>query len=802
MGNLLNTIIANQSINKPVEQGKDTAFTFDSTGKVKPMEDKARLLPSRIFGSPIEYAKDLKQDVVNIKKAAKGQANDHELGRINDLAMKLGSLGLATYLFIKNPLKMSKTMEFVGFGTFFGAMSLWPKLTIQAPLKARTGVDIHQKYIDSQNRKKMVFQDPQYVLTDLYSKEDLEKMGDKLGVSKDLPDRERFIKQRAQKTALQGNTLWMMTAGVATPTASALMCNRMEKPVRLGLEKLEMAYTSRNLENVGLNKGIFSKIRTRIIEGKFKNYLIQNADKYMDENMIEELAAKLGGKTNSAIFKDAVTRELELMKKTVTIDNNFVEKALEGVLSSDILQTLSETQKEALNNAIQEGSLGKIANIISSTAASKHERKKLQKVVLNKLMKAKTEMEVPKVSEFSNRIMSLFNITSEFTSRKTTLDKFISARVGDKSGSYIANQWDRVGERFLKSLNLNNKDLMALSEGNESVIADKLTKFVSGENGNVITKLLDKIGTRSEKAKVLSTKIKEHRFNTSVRRLMKLINKYEETLGSKFTDSIEQVSREIFDNTADGLMLNNFVELSETVKTKANKGTVEGIMNINSKERIVGAKSSFYRLIQTLDVFKRAQSGNLKEQLVSKLEEIGKAVDDASAERLVQVCKDIMLNSTTTDYVEKLSNAGFDLSKDEYQAVMSILFGENSGSAIKKALKAEKSEKIMSGFNSYKKEFMDKVANWKNNITVNLSRKTVDAATDSANAVERNNLVGKPIKSLLQDVAKQKYNSNKWLKIFGTTFAILTAVTLGAGLLIGRKGKIEKQAEAESKVNG
>ena len=122
MANLLNAIIANQSLNKPNQQVRPSSFTFDTKGKIKPLEDKAVLLPSRIFGSPIEYAKDFKKDIVSIGKAAKGKANDHELGRINDLAMKLGSLGLASYLFVKNPLKLSKAMEFVGFGTF---LLLW-----------------------------------------------------------------------------------------------------------------------------------------------------------------------------------------------------------------------------------------------------------------------------------------------------------------------------------------------------------------------------------------------------------------------------------------------------------------------------------------------------------------------------------------------------------------------------------------------------------------------------------------------------------------------------------------------------
>ena len=151
MSNLLNSILSNQSI-QPSIQAKTPEFTFDADGKVKPLNYKGKLLPSRLFATPKEYAHDLKQDILSIGKAAKGKANDYELGRINDVAMKLGSLGLASYLFIKNPLKLDKAMQFIGFGTFFGGMALWPKLAIQAPLRARTGVDIHQKYIDRYSR--------------------------------------------------------------------------------------------------------------------------------------------------------------------------------------------------------------------------------------------------------------------------------------------------------------------------------------------------------------------------------------------------------------------------------------------------------------------------------------------------------------------------------------------------------------------------------------------------------------------------------------------------------------------------
>ena len=112
----------------------------------------------------------------------------------------------------------------------------------------------------------------------------------------------------------------------------------------------------------------------------------------------------------------------------------------------------------------------------------------------------------------------------------------------------------------------------------------------------------------------------------------------------------------------------------------------------------------------------------------------------------------------------------------------------------------ERAQEILQGFRNYKDEFMNKIANWQNGMTQDLSRRTVTGITNSANAVERNNIVGKPIKNLIQDVAKQTYNSQKWLKIFGTTFAALTVITLAIGLTFGRKSKMEKQLEEERKA--
>ena len=77
--------------------------------------------------------------------------------------MKLGAAGIATYLLTRKSTPKAKMMEFAGAGVFLSMMSLWRKVFIAAPIKARFGVDINQKYVDSMGRKKTCF-----LITNIY----------------------------------------------------------------------------------------------------------------------------------------------------------------------------------------------------------------------------------------------------------------------------------------------------------------------------------------------------------------------------------------------------------------------------------------------------------------------------------------------------------------------------------------------------------------------------------------------------------------------------------------------------------
>ena len=77
----------------------------------------------------------------------------------------------------------------------------------------------------------------------------------------------------------------------------------------------------------------------------------------------------------------------------------------------------------------------------------------LSKKLLSTLGKAQKDAARPTVGDVADRIQGLYGSLSGLTKDKQILDRFVSARVGDKSGTYIANQWTRVCDKLIKSSN-------------------------------------------------------------------------------------------------------------------------------------------------------------------------------------------------------------------------------------------------------------------------------------------------------------------------------------------------------------
>lgn len=768
---------------------------------IKPLEHKGKLLPSRIFDSPVTIAKDFGRDIVSIGKAVKGKANDHELGRINDLALKTGSLGLATYLCIKNPLKLSKTMEFVGCGTFLAAMSLWPKLMIQAPLKMRTGVDIHQKYVDSQDRKKMLFQDPQYDLTDMFSREDLDRMGKKLGVSKKLPDRDNYIKQRAKKTAVQGNTLWMMTAGLATPLSSALMCNLVEKPINKLYEKIDLAKTelksADKIPEAGLKENlkyraneIIKKVNDKAISKSNKKaaeLLTKNLNKFINENgtktvdagMIDKLTEILSssGLSSDIALRGAIKADINgLLNSNNCLTEDVVKNVLAsmGVNDDNVIKNI--LNNETLQKEMSAGAIGNVANILTKSVKKGCKNKK-EINQFNKLLNSElSKQNKPSLNVIADKLKDLGKKLNELAVDKGSIDKYIDARVGDKSGVFAANQFEKASNSLIKTMTKaqNPKFLNRLFKGSNK----ELQNLMNGNTDDI--------------AKALNTLVQDDKqYKRLVRELVKIIGQTDDTIGAEFTGMVDTKARDLL-----GEHKNNFISytnLQNVLDKEVKCGSAISEITTNAKAKATGVTSSFYRLLQTLDFFKRDAKGTLINDVKEHCN-----CSEVDAKKIIEAGKKYLLDATIVDNAERLTTSSFNLSDENYKRLMRFLYDKdkNVGNV---------NDALTNSLNNYKDAFRANILNWKNDMTPGLERRVVDGINNgntNPDFLTKNALTGKSTKSLIQENAKKYYNSQKWLRIFGGSLAVLATVTLVAGLAIGRKTKVEKQAEQESKING
>ena len=158
----------------------DIQHELDNRTFIKPLEGKGRLIKGNIFNAPAIMVKDAIYDAKALKHAIRGEANDHELGKLNDVGLKLGGLAIAGYLFTRKQTPLTKGMEFVGLGSFLASMAIWPKIAIQLPAYLIHGVNVQKQYEDSFGRKKPFYQDPQFIPWDLYSDKEIQKIGDRL----------------------------------------------------------------------------------------------------------------------------------------------------------------------------------------------------------------------------------------------------------------------------------------------------------------------------------------------------------------------------------------------------------------------------------------------------------------------------------------------------------------------------------------------------------------------------------------------------------------------------------------------
>lgn len=825
-----------QSPQKP-KPDFDIQRELDNRTFIKPLRGKGRLKSGNIFMSPKYAFDDFVYSAKAFKHAAQGNANDHELGKLNDLGLLAGGLSIAGYLTTKRYTPMTKGMEFVGLGTFLASMALWPKIAIQLPAYLIHGVNVGKEYQDSFGRTKPFYQDPQFIPWDLYSDEQIDKIGNRLGVPKDIENRRDFVQERMRKLAVQNNTLWMMTAGFATPVMSALMCNAIEPHLKSYLNNKTNKKADELLAHLDKNS---KKVHTDAIKNKLQRVINIYNDKPVNDELLDSITEIFTEEADS-VTSESIKRDIKALIPTDRYsvseasvknivsnlrqkfsENGFSQEFMDAVLpdESGLMKVFEENKGKSLKAVDFTGITTTVVKDISQKVNEFNrlhpddaEDLELVRSIINdneeSLHPVNSALKKGYSAVFDSSVQEKLSVWAKLFDNlradNSVLDQCAVLKTGAAPETVIANYWGDVsGKDLFKMFGITASEFEKVKFDRNlagNLFREKVEKIVSDKTAydKLMNTLVGKIAKINEQIK--SSDMTTHILKNGDDKSKSL---YEETVERVFKRYAEEMRANGLSHTADALVGKNGDPF----------GSYMNIQKAYVEERLLGVKSSFYRLINALDFFKRvAENPNGMESVTTISREV--------KEELIELCKIISLEGHASDHATKFymqrnphpdakdfsplevkdgkivnkyfgqANQGMvDLPNDKYfyQNGMRYMFDNNMDSQTISVLE--------------KNGLLDEVSNYRRIVMEKLGGEHYFVKPN--HKIRPRQDVGSDLKFLLTGIApdewffksgQQLYNTKKWLKIFGGFGAGLLGVTVLAQFFLGKMKPPKKAGE-------
>lgn len=811
---------------------------LDTRAYIKPLTGKGKLVKNNIFDIPGVMVKDTIYDIKALKHAINGSANDHELGKINDMGMKLGGLAIAAYLFTRKQTPLTKAMEFIGLASFFASMAIWPKIAIQLPTKLIHGVNSQQKYIDSFGRKKPFDLDPQFLPWDAFEDDEIQKKGDRLGIPKDIPNRRDLIQEKYKKIGIQNNTLWMMTAGFATPIMSALICNKAEKPIDKYLTKLRTKQAHKLMNNFpeSVEKAKSNKIKNNI------NRIIElNKEQIIDNQLFHEIVDAYSEGMDLVTKKglEADLRNLlfdnkyEVNRSTIenvykNIETKFAKTEYEPLISellpkqNEVIKNLKN--KNLLDNAHDASGINKVRKEILLSIRSKvneynranpgnsinweefitHLQNKVgtEDSVVTKALKSNPSSKLtPKIQ---GKLKKLANVMTEFDGINSVIRKFISLKVAN-GPSELAHKWNDIADNLIDIFEFTPKEIEKTRHDRELVnklLREKIETIAlldEPKYKEFMDKLIKKV---SEITKVMPDELHNDTLN-------KLNSSIDDNIIPKLRDKDLNMKNLIKKLVGVDYMKR---ENGSLIPSTEIRGSYKLIVKQFISERLLGTESSLLRLINGIDRYRAVATGMHVDQLYHDHPIEVK-------EELIEAMKKSILQDHSSDHATK----GYMRRNPHPNPLKGDLVREESaGTSVKKVIYQffgktppekmvdipsdagffqEKMKLIFNNANTETTENLlgayglkEKMQSWKNNSMSALADQlyfakknhTVYGGSSQSTSIFRFLITGIAPDEFMFNIFNQKYNTNKWFKMFGGMGAALLAVTVGAQFFFGK----------------
>ena len=385
--------------------------------------------------------------------------------------------------------------------------------------------------------------------------------------------------------------------------------------------------------------------------------------------------------------------------------------------------------------------------------------------------------------EIQANLRNIAKAFDAFNAKTNALNEYAVTKVGSAPETVIANYWNNISKDLLTTLGISPKEIEKVRFDRNltgELLRNKIESIVSDDATykKVMKDLVAKVAS-------LDSEIKPSDITT-----------YNEKVDTLFNEFGEFLKDKQFSNTAKAIA---------GVNNNDNVGTLKNIQKSFVSERLSGVKSSFYRLINTLDFYRRiAKNVNSIDILKQYPREV--------REELIELCKIITLQGHSSDNATKFYmlrnphpsddmsdivvkngkienkyfgkgavNTTTDIPNDKffYQRAMQLMFGDKmdketteilEGSIIKPNVTEyrENVVKIIGGENYFAKP-----------------RHRISPVNDAGSEFKFL-LTGIAPDELFFKAGQQAFNTRKWLKIFGAFGGVLLGFTVLAQFFFGK----------------
>ena len=819
---------------------RDAKKPIKTKNLVHPQMAQGHLVHDSLLAIPKYWCKDIAYDIKAVKDGFSGKAKDHQTGRLNDVGLKLGGIGIATYLATQTSDPKMRVMEYVGLGAFLACMSLYPMIAINTPSRLVQGYDIGKKYIDDQGRKKSVFQDGNYIPYDMYrgeyAGENLDVIGDRMGIPRNIKNRHELIKEQMRKIAIQNNTLWMLGAGFATPVMTALVCSGLEhvlspvmEQIRNGRVNSKIGDILEKTQKMTLN---VDEIINNGLNKKVAKLLKDYENKELPKDKFEELVKMLSKETDDNLTKgirDDLEKLFKNEKNAFVMGNDFIDEVNRVIDSSsngrktEAFADIFKPSRAELEDAIAKtGSDGKYINAEQldklKTELKNIFERKIEACTGNKnFLRMQEYTVIDNISELIQKTPSSFvskksmkdvinfaRVIGEFKDNNRVLDHCKSVKVEHSPETMLARSYKKFENVLFNALDIKFGELKQMKESEtytKEIIEKKIQALVSNEAkyqktvaklakimANTEVRLHGKSATESHIQNLISAY--ENNYNNTARRINNISN-------SKFTNTIDRLIKEDVNNVLENTVktredLFNIIDgfkkpFKATVTENENYGEnkiqnageySKGVgsskrMSISRIiDRIQGVENSQRRMLHTLDMFKR---------------EIPK---DEYGKHLNTALKDILLQASAADHTLKLNTEN---NPKYYQDLMAEGWTKPLQNSTEKPIQL--AGDITKG-NVYER-FVKYIERFKNIMGQNdidfkkpghkFGKAIKDFyGPDSITLLQKFNLVAQNPVDFFKKAAKTRFENQKWLRIASGIGGTVIAATVLAQFSFGR----------------